>query len=131
MDKLKKIKLETFTDERGSLTPVEVRDLGDWEAKRVYYLTDVKAARGGHAVRGEQKVYICIQGMVRARLHDGEEWHEFELNGPDEAILMNSMCFRDFYEFSEDAVLMAISSVDYVPDDYIYDLDEFIKEVNS
>ena len=35
--------------------------------------------------------------------------------------------FRDFYEFSEDCVLLAISSVNYVPEDYIYDLEEFIE----
>ena len=38
---------------------------------------------------------------------------------------------KDFYDFSPDAVLLAIYSVNYVSDDYIYDLDEFIKEVNK
>lgn len=130
MEKLKKIKLKTFKDARGVLTAIELKDYVDWEVKRVYYLTDVVSARGGHAVKHEKKMYVCQKGMVKCRLHDGEKWNEFELNGPDDAILMNEMCFRDFYEFSPDAVLMAISSVNYVPKDYIYDLDEFIKFVS-
>jgi len=131
MEKLKKITLKNFVDDRGTLTAIELKDFVDWQAKRVYYLTDVTKARGGHAVKGEKKIYICQKGSIKARLHDGEQWHEFELNGPGDAILMNEMCFRDFYEFSADAVLMAISSVNYNPEDYIYDLDEFKNYVNQ
>jgi len=130
MNKVEQIKFKSFTDERGTLTPIELKDYIEWPVKRVYYLTDVLAARGGHAVKGEQKIYVCQKGTVKARLHDGLEWHEFNLSGPDDAILMSGMCFRDFYDFSSDAVLLAISSVNYVPEDYIYDLDEFIKYVN-
>jgi len=131
MAKAEQIKLKTHKDDRGNLTVVEFKDYFDWKAKRVYYLTDVTLPRGGHAVKHEKKIYICEKGTVKARLHDGEKWNEFVLNGPDDAILMNEMCFRDFYDFSPDAVLMAISSVNYVPEDYIYDLDEFIKYAQS
>lgn len=131
MEKVQKIKLKSFKDERGVLTAIEIKDYAEWEVKRVYYLTDVTKPRGGHAVRNEKKMYICQKGTVKARLHDGEKWNEFELHGPDEAILMPSMCFRDFYDFSSDAVLLAVSSVNYVPEDYIYDLEEFVCEVNK
>ena len=126
--KVQQIKLKSFKDERGVLTAIEMKDYVDWEVKRVYYLTDVTKPRGGHAVRHEQKMYVCQKGTIKARLHDGEKWNEFLLSGPGDAILMNGMCFRDFYDFSADAVLMAISSVNYVKEDYIYDLDQFIKE---
>lgn len=126
--KVKQIKLKSFRDERGVLTPVELKDYVDWPVKRIYYLTDVTKPRGGHAVRGEKKMYVCQKGIVKARFHDGKKWNEFKLNGPDDAILMTGMCFRDFYEFSKDAVLLAISSVNYDPNDYIYDLEQFISE---
>ncbi len=129
MEKLQKIKFKSFKDERGILTAIELKDYVDWPVKRVYFLTDVTMPRGGHAVRHEKKIYVCQKGTVKARLHDGEKWNEFELHGPDDAILMNEMCFRDFYDFSSDAVLLAISSVNYVPEDYIYDLEKFISEV--
>lgn len=131
MAKVQKIELEAFEDERGTLIPLEFDKHFDWQAKRLYYVTNVTKPRGGHAVRHEKKIYICQKGSVKARFHDGENWKEFELRGPADAILMNGMCFRDFYDFSPDAVLLAVSSVNYVPEDYIYDLDQFIKEVNS
>ncbi|MFH1218228.1 MAG: FdtA/QdtA family cupin domain-containing protein [Candidatus Peregrinibacteria bacterium] len=130
MEKIEKIKLKTFISESGSLTPIELKDYIDWEVKRVYYLTDVSGSRGGHAVRGEKKMYICQKGEVKARLHDGDKWHEFELSG-GEALIVRGACFRDFTDFSPDAILLAISSVNYEPDDYIYDLDDFISEVKS
>ena len=131
MEKVEHIKLPTFTDDRGDLVAVEVKDYFDWKPERVYYVTNVTKPRGGHAVKGEKKMYICQKGTVKARLHDGDKWHEFELEGPADAIIMRGMCFRDFYDFSEDAVLMAISSVNYDSNDYIFDLNEFINFIKN
>lgn len=129
MDKLQKIEFAVHADERGKLVAIELKDYVDWPVARVYFVTDVTLPRGGHAVKGEKKIYVCQKGSVLARLHDGEIWHEFEMKGPGDAILMNEPCYREFKDFSEDAVLMAISSVNYHPDDYIYDFDEFLNYV--
>jgi len=128
---LKQIKFNTFSDDRGSLTPIEFKDYVDWEVKRAYYLTDITKPRAWHSVKGEKKFYVCVKGWLKCRLHDGVKWHDFNLNGPNEAILMEGDYFRDFYEFSEDCVLLALSSVNYNADDYIFDLDEFISYKNS
>jgi hypothetical protein len=124
--RLEKIKLESFTDERGTLVPIELRDFIDWAPARIYYLVDVTEDRGGHCVKGEKKIYVCQKGAVKCRFHDGDAWEEFELAGPGEAVLMEGDYYREFVDFSDDAVLMAISSVNYEPNDYIYDLNEFI-----
>jgi len=124
---LKQIKLKTFTDERGSLTPVELKDFVSWPVLRIYYLTDVEGSRGGHCVKNENKIYICQQGSVKCRFHDGKDWTSFVMKGPSDAVLMEGDYYRDFQEFAPGTVLMAISSVNYKPDDYIYDLNEFIE----
>ena len=129
--RLEKVQFKTFTDERGSLVPVELKDYIDWAPARVYYLVDVTEDRGGHCVKGEKKIYICQKGSLKGRFHDGKEWIEFELNGPNEAVVMEGDYYREFVDFSADAVLMAISSVNYNADDYIYDLGEFEKYVSS
>jgi len=41
--------------------------------------------------------------------------------------LMEGDYYRDFYEFEPGTVLLAVSSVNYDPKDYIYDLNEFIE----
>ena len=125
-EKFKQIKIPTHTDERGNLSVVELKDFVDWPVKRVYYVTGVTKDRGGHAVRGEKKIYICMQGTMTARIHDGEKWHDFELKGPEDAILMNETCWREFKDFSPGAVLCAISNMNYEKDKYIFDFEEFL-----
>ena len=126
--KFKLIKIPTHTDPRGSLSAVELKDYVDWPVKRVYYVTGVTQDRGGHAVRGEKKIYMCVQGSMTARIHDGQQWHEMELKGPDDAILMTDMCWREFKNFSPGAVLCAISNMNYEKDKYIYDFEVFLGE---
>ncbi len=127
-DKFKLIKIPRHTDPRGNLSAIELHEYIDWVPKRVYYVTNVTQDRGGHAVRGEKKIYVCVQGTMTARIHNGKEWHEFQLSGPDDAILMNEMCWREFKNFSPGAVLMAISNMNYEKDKYIYDFEEFLSE---
>ncbi|MBU1992618.1 MAG: FdtA/QdtA family cupin domain-containing protein [Patescibacteria group bacterium] len=127
MSRFEKIKLNIFKDERGALVPIELHKYVDWPVKRIYYVNHVTAPRGGHAVRDEKKIYVCQQGTIKGRLHDGEKWNDIDLDEGD-AIIMKEPCFREFNEWSFGSVLLAISSVNYRPDDYIYDLDEFIKE---
>lgn len=127
MEKITRIQLPTHEDERGKLTVLELKDFVDWPVKRIYYVTDTKLDRGGHAVKGEKKLYICMQGSCKARIHDGEEWQEFELSGPGQGLQMEGMCWREFTDFADGTVLMAVSSMNYEPEQYVFDLDEFLK----
>lgn len=129
--RLEKVSFKIFTDERGSLVPLELKDFISWEVRRVYYLVDVVGDRGGHCVKGENKIYICQKGTIKGRFHDGVGWTEFSLVGPGEGVVMEGDYYREFVDFSSDAVLLAISSVNYNAEDYIYDLEEFIKYKNS
>ncbi len=131
MDYLKKIQLPLFSDDRGDLGVLEVKNFVDWEVKRIYYVTNVTLPRGGHAVKNEKKFYICLKGKLKAKFYDGNKWEEYELNGPNDALLMEKEYYREFFDFSEDAVLLAVSSVNYNHDDYIYDLGEYTEYINS
>lgn len=128
MEKFKRVKVPTHSDPRGKLSAIELKDYVDWPAKRVYYVTDVTLDRGGHAVRGEKKIYVAMYGKMTARIHDGEKWNEFEMTGPEDAIVMDGLCWREFKNFSPGAVLCAISNLNYEKDKYIYDFDVFLKE---
>lgn len=128
MSKFRRTKVPTHADPRGKLSAVEINEFVDWTPLRVYYVTDVTLDRGGHAVRGEKKIYVCMQGTMTARIHDGHQWHEFEMHGPDDAIVMDEMCWREFKNFSPGAVLMAISNMHYEKEKYIYDFDVFLGE---
>lgn len=128
---LEKLTLPTHGDPRGNLTAIEMKDYIDWPVARVYYVTDTVAARGGHSVRGEKKIYVVMQGSCKGRFHDGESWTEFDLKGPSDAVKMEGLYFREFVDFTPGTVLMAISSVNYDKALYIYDFDEFLKEAKE
>lgn len=131
MVKFRLIKIPTYSDERGNLSSIELKDYVKWTPKRIYYTTDVKAERGHHAVRGEKKIYICMCGFVTVRLHDGKKWHIFKLKGPDAGIVVEGLCWREFKGFAPNTVLAAISNIHYDKGKYIYNFDEFLKAAND
>lgn len=126
--RLEKIEIPSFVDDRGTLAVLELEKYVEWPVKRIYFVTDTVKPRGFHAVRGENKFYICQKGTIECRFHDGKEWFDYQLKGPGDAILMEGFYYREFFNFSDDAVLLAVSSVNYSPDDYVYDFDTFLKE---
>lgn len=127
MELVKKVSIPTHSDERGELSVIELKDFIDYPVKRIYYVTGVKADRGAHAVIGEKKIYVCMNGAVKAKFHDGVKWHEFDLKGPSDAVIMEGFCWKDFYDFDPHTVLAVISNMNYEPEKYIYDFDKFLK----
>jgi dTDP-4-dehydrorhamnose 3,5-epimerase-like enzyme len=120
--------LPVFTDDRGSLVPLELKEYISWEPKRVYYAVNMKEGRGGHSHRIENELFICLQGSMTVRLHNGSEWIEREIKSPMEAVRVDNMIWHEFMNFSENAILLAVSSTNYNGDDYIRDFDQFLNE---
>lgn len=123
--------LPVFTDERGSLIPLELKDYISWEPKRVYYAIDIKESRGGHCHRIEKELFICVKGKMKVKLHDGKKWIEQELKAPNQAVRVDNWIWHEFTNFSEDAILLAVSSTNYDSNDYIRDFDKFLNEKNQ
>lgn len=115
-------------DTRGSLVPIEFMYL-PFQPKRIYYLTDSKEKRGGHAHRDEEEIFICVKGSFEARIHDGKAWHTFHLKEPCDALYNDKMIWHEFEDFSKDAVMLCLSSTSYDPKrkGYIMDFEEFLK----
>lgn len=116
-------------DSRGNLVPIEFMYL-PFQPKRLYYITDTKEKRGGHAHRDEEEIFVCVKGSFEARMHDGKDWHTLKLQAPADAVYNDKMIWHEFYNFSRDSVMLCISSTSYDPKrkGYIMDFDEFSKE---
>lgn len=123
--------LPVFNDDRGTLVPVELKEFIDWTPNRVYYAVNLKEGRGGHSHRIEKELFICLQGKMKVKLHDGKEWTEKEMSSPLEAVRVDNMIWHEFTDFSDDAILLAVSSTNYDKDDYIRDFDQYLKEKNQ
>ena len=125
--KFQHIQLKTHSDARGDLTPVELKEMIPFEVKRVYFLTNTRGKRGGHAHMKEQEFFICVKGSFSAKIHDGEKWHTFKMDGGRDALYNDAMVWHEFDDFSDDAVLLAISSTNYEGNKgYIMDFDQFL-----
>jgi dTDP-4-dehydrorhamnose 3,5-epimerase-like enzyme len=120
--------LQTFSDAKGKLTPIEFSKLNLFEIKRVYTVFDNLMSRGGHAHIVEEEFFFMAKGECLAKIHDGKDWREVPLKEGENAIYIGKMVWHEFNDFSDGAVLVALSSTNYNPsrEDYIEDINKFL-----
>ncbi|MEF2889953.1 MAG: FdtA/QdtA family cupin domain-containing protein [Turicibacter sanguinis] len=89
-----------------------------FEVKRVFYLVDVKQGmtRGNHAYYKSEQVLICLHGSVKVRCNETI----YELNHPKVGLYLAPEVWREAFDFSERAVLLAVSSEPFCESDYRY-----------
>lgn len=112
------IELKEIIDSRGILTVVE--NVLPFDIKRIFYIYEVKAKRGGHGHKKTQMAFICIKGSCEVFTDNGREQNTFELNRPNQLLLVAPADWHTMDKFSEDAVLLVLASEKYDPDDYIF-----------
>lgn len=128
------IDFNEFGDERGNLVVVEGsgRDI-PFDIKRVFYMygSDPDIIRGQHANRKTKFVLINVSGTSKVKVDNGEETKIVELNKPRMGLFIDTMVWKDMYDFSEDSVLLVLASEHYDGEEYIRDYDTFINEVRG
>ncbi len=132
-EKYRILDFKEFGDERGSLVVAEGGKDIPFDIKRVFYMygSDKDIIRGRHANRYSEFVLINVAGKSKVRLDDGFTTKIVELDKPRMGLYMAPMIWKDMYDFSEDSVLLCLSSKSYDKDEYIRDYDEFTKEVRA
>ena len=120
-------------DQRGNLSVVEGNQLIPFEIKRLYYLYDVPggATRGGHAHRNLQQLIIAASGSFDVIIDDGMARQKFSLNRSYHGLYIPKMHWREIENFSSGAVCMVLASEHYDESDYIYEYDDFVREVEA
>ena len=129
----KEIKLKSFTNEKGSLLPVEFKDIIPFEVKRTYFCYNNSPIRGSHCHLKEEEVFILLHGKAKVRLHDGKTETTTELTPFENGVYVANMIWHEIIGMSEDSILLAFSSTNYNPnrEDYIEDFDKFLSVANS
>jgi len=126
------ITLRENADKRGSLIAIEGNNDIPFEIKRIFYIynTNNDEARGKHANRITEFVMICVRGSCNVCVRSGKtEYTEYVLDHPSKALYIGKMIWKEMRNFSPDAVLLCIASEIYNPNEYIYDFEEYLKEV--
>lgn len=127
------INLPKIIDRRGNLSFVEGQNHIPFEIKRTYWIYDVPggAARGGHAYRQNCEFVIALSGSFDVVLHDGINEYRFSLNRSYYGVYIPNMMWRSIENFSTNSLALVMSSTAYAPEDYVYDFEEFRKEVRN
>lgn len=111
------------------MSPVELKDYIDFEVKRVYFITNPTDKTGAHCHKIEKEFFILVNGTCTAVVDHGNGLEEIPMTAPQSALYVGEYVWHHFKDFSEDAILLALSSTNYNPDrsDYIDDYEEYKK----
>ncbi len=127
-NKFSKTTLKSFTSDRNTLVPIELKEYVSFEVKRVYYAIDHQGQTGAHCHYIENELFILLKGTCVATIDYGKGLEEIPLKAND-ALNVPHYVWHGFKDFSKDAVLLALSSTNYNPDrtDYLEDYNEYLK----
>lgn len=100
-----------------------------FKIKRVYwtYFTPHNVERGNHAHKELEQIIVAISGSITFNLEskDGEKFN-FKLDKPDTALYIPKEYWRTM-NFSHNAILLCLASIEYDENDYIRDYNIFKK----
>lgn len=112
--------LPTYTDTRGKLTVIE--KLLPFTVKRIYYIYEVTASRGGHKHKKTIQALICINGSCEIYVNNNGIENRYLLNTPNICLIIDPEDWHTMDNFSKDSVLLVLASEYYDKEDYIEEL---------
>ncbi|HSR89194.1 MAG TPA: FdtA/QdtA family cupin domain-containing protein [Candidatus Udaeobacter sp.] len=128
----KQFAIKKIDTPRFVMSPVELKDYIDFEVKRVYFITNPTAPTGAHCHHTEEEFFILLQGKCTAVIDRGNGLEDLPMEAPTSAMYVPAYVWHHFKDFSDGAILLALSSTNYNPDrsDYVEDYNEFLKLTN-
>ncbi len=121
------ISLPKFSDSRGSLSFIEENEHVPFIIKRIYYTYNIPSGstRGGHAHKEQHELLIAINGSLEVILDNKNSRKSIILNSANTGLHIKPGLWHELTNFSNDCILLALSSCKYDANDYISDYDEF------
>ncbi|MBT3413142.1 MAG: WxcM-like domain-containing protein [Anaerolineae bacterium] len=120
-------------DGRGNLCFIEEGQQSPFQIKRVFYFYGVpnSVVRGAHAHHTMEELLVAVSGRFIVKTFDGYESREYELSTPVQGLYIPSNIWREIYDFSPNAIGLALASTIFDEKDYIRDyakFEEFVKQ---
>lgn len=122
-------RIPRIDESRGSLVFAEVERHLPFVPKRFFAVFDVPEGevRGGHAHRTLEEFLICLRGAWGVALDDGRLQEEVLLDAPDIGLYLPPRLWRCHAQREPGALLMALASEVYRPDDHVREYDTFAR----
>jgi len=79
------------------------------------------STRGGHRHHQTIQAAICLKGSCAIYNQDRDNERVFELNSPDQCLILEPKDWHQMFDFSKDAILMVLASEYFDSGDYIYE----------
>lgn len=119
------IDLNTITDNRGELVPIEFERLFGFLPVRFFYIKNVPRFtwRGNHAHKETNQVYLAIKGNIKVKVN----WCEEIILHTNKMLSVPPMVWTAEQFLSNDSILGVFCSHAYDENDYIREVDEFLK----
>lgn len=127
------LKFRDINNRYGHLVPIEQKFDVPYSIKRIFYIYNVPNGntRGYHAHRKTYQTLICIKGSLKVKLKTPNEEKIFVLNSPDKGLMIAPMVWGEQFDYSEDAVLLVLTSDYYDENDYIRNYDIYLEEAKK
>ena len=127
----KRIELQSFIDEAGSLVIGEVGEHIPFPIKRFFAITNVASGekRGHHAHKQLNQVLVCLSGSLDVALNDGKRWWNETLDQPGQALHIPPMIWAEQTYAGPSTVLLVLCDDAYRESDYLRDFEDFCRAV--
>ncbi len=129
LDLVRWIELPSHPDDRGVLTAIEGGIDLPFALKRVYFIHDIHAERGGHAHRDTHQVVIATAGRCRIRICDARQERSFVLDDIRRGLYISPMLFIRMSEFTPGTVLASLASTHYDPRRSLRSWDQYLEAI--
>jgi hypothetical protein len=120
------IDLPYVPDERGVLTSIESGLDLPFEIRRVFFIRDVRGARGGHAHRTTHQLLVPVAGTFSVEVSDGSDSATHCMNDPHRGLFLPPMTWVRLSDFTPDAICLVLADTLYADVSYIRDWNEFV-----
>jgi len=127
LDDIYWIDLPSFQDSRGSLTAIESAKDIPFPVKRIFYMYQTSANRGGHAHKESKQVAIAVFGAFTFRLSDAKDTRTFRLDNPSRGLYIPPMVFLDdIVQDTPDSVIIVLANTHYDDERYIRNYADYL-----
>lgn len=113
LNSVRLLDVPTVRDERGCLSVLEEERCLPFSIRRIFFMHNMCADRGGHAHRDTSQVILAAYGSFSLSLSDGRNRLEFLLDDPCRAVFMPPMVFVNLSGFSPGAVCLVLADTLY------------------
>jgi len=130
---IKRLELQSFIDDMGSLVIGEVGRHIPFPIKRFFAITNVASGekRGHHAHKELNQVLVCLSGSLKVSLSDGKQWSSETLDQPGQALHIPPMIWAEQTYANPKTVLLVLCDDVYRESDYLRDFEDFCTAVST